>query len=747
MFNINLERTVEILSKNPHKIKTYSPQEIGEYVERLQMLQMPIVAKQAREYFNTGKKKSYKIVTTEYYNVPAAFDIETSSFLNEKGEKCGCMYVWQMAISGEILIGRTWYELLQCLNRIKDALGLNENRRLVIYIHNASYEFQWMRKYFNFSNVFATDERKPIYAITDGIEFKCSYMLSGYSLDNIHTSLYHYKVRKAVGDLDYSKVRHSATPLTWKEKYYCILDVIVVSAYIDEKIDQEGEIYKIPLTKTGYVRRHVRNETIGKKHSENEEERKRAWWYGKIMKELTLTPETYTLARRAYQGGFTHANGWKSGKIYYNASSQDESSAYPSVVVCEKFPMSAPLDVTDKIHSMEELLDYAKKYALLIDVGFENLESTCMQERILSYSKAINNPQCSLDNGRIVTADRARFVMTEIDFCCVKAFYRWEKMKIFSVHAMRRGYLPTSFVKAVLDLYRDKTTLKNVKDKEYEYALKKELLNSCYGCMVTAVIRDLLGYDYESGEWIETIHSDKRDADDIDTIIAQYNKDHNRFLYYLWGVYVTAYARRNVFSAILSLGEDYIYSDTDSVKYLHHEKHAEYFERYNRKITEKMEAAMRAHQLPIDYWRPKTIKGVEKPLGYWDREPDMLIFKTLGAKRYLYMDTDRNLHLTVAGLSKNDACNYLEKTYGKYGCFEKFSDGLIVPGEYTGKLTHYYIDEPRSGNVTDYLGNTAHFEERSCVYLEPAEYHLTVAPEYVALDAFLEAIFEIRTEH
>ncbi|MEM1506600.1 hypothetical protein RG959_25010, partial [Domibacillus sp. 8LH] len=65
---------------------------------------------------------------------------------------------------------------------------------------------------------------------------------------------------------------------------------------------------------------------------------------------------------------------------------------------------------------------------------------------------------------------------------------------------------------------------------------------------------------------------------DVNEEIEKYNSSRKRFLYYAWGIWVTAYARRNLWTGILAVGNDYIYSDTDSLKVLNYEKHEPYIE-------------------------------------------------------------------------------------------------------------------------------------------------------------------------
>lgn len=211
----------------------------------------------AREVFKSCEKTRSKKIT--YLEVPASFDIEASSFY-VGGNKSATMYVWAFGIYGRVIIGRTWEEFQKVCETISLEMQLSGEQRLVVYVHNMDYDFQFFRKWLEWDKVFSLDERKPVYAVSSlGIEFRCSYKLSGYSLETVGKNLKHIKVKKLSGDLDYSVPRHSKTPLSETELQYVMNDAKVVMAYIAECMLDEGTITKIPLTKTGYVRRFVRN--------------------------------------------------------------------------------------------------------------------------------------------------------------------------------------------------------------------------------------------------------------------------------------------------------------------------------------------------------------------------------------------------------------------------------------------------------------------------------------------------------
>lgn len=654
------------------------------------------------ELINTYKK-------VRYFNIPVSFDIETSSFISEYSEKAAIMYVWTLGVNGYCFIGRTWKEFINSMELISRFLMLNKERVLLVYVHNLAYEFQFIRKHFNWLKVFSIETRKPIYALTDiGIEFRCSYILSGYSLERLGNNLVTYKISKLVGNLDYSLIRHNKTILTQDELSYCVNDALVVNAYIQERIESDGDITNIPLTKTGYVRIYCKHSCLGRGKKKN-------YLYKKMIRTLKLNPEEYLQLKRAFQGGFTHANAFYSGRILNDVASYDFTSSYPTVMLSEKFPMSSSELI--EVKNRKDFESNIRLYCCLFDVMIIGLESILLFESYISYSRCWGVVNPVINNGRIVSAEKLYTTLTEQDFIIISLFYKWEDLQIANFRRYKKAYLPTEFVESIIKLYQDKTKLKGVEGYEIEYLKSKEMLNSCYGMSVTDICRDEIQYE---NEWtLEKVNIEKS--------LETYNNSHSRFLFYPWGVWVTAYARKNLFTGIYECGNDYVYSDTDSLKTLNYESHLEYIENYNENIIQKLQNAMLWHGLDPDLVTAKTNKGINKPLGVWDFEGLYSRFKTLGAKRYL-TESDGKLTLTVAGLSKSNGAQYLIENFEDP--FEGFNDELYIPPEYTGKNTHTYIDDMQEGVIEDYRGVISEYSEKSSVHLAPAEYSLSIGYEY-----------------
>lgn len=677
-----------------------------EITKLLETLNIPIAT--------SNKQKSY-------LNIECGFDIETTSYIYN-GKKSAFMYIWQFGIGygNPVYYGRTWEEFIDLIDILRTYLNLNNDLLLPIYIHNMSYEFQFIKPYFQWLSVFAIDERKPIRAEILGIEFRDSYILSGFSLANTARNLAKHKIQKMEGDLDYSLVRTHATPLTEKEIKYCEEDINIILAYINEQIEHSGDVTKIPMTNTGRVRSFVRNrcyyenskgEKVGKGYYSR---------YRKIMEDLTLDVETYLQLKTAFMGGFTHANANYSGKLLHNVSSIDFTSSYPAVMISEKFPMSR--FSKEEVKSLEHFEEMAKTHALIFDMRFTNLRPKIEQENYISESKCRNIVKAKINNGRVSEAESITATLTEVDYHIMKQAYTWDKVEISNLKSAMKGYLPKPIIESILSLYQDKTVLKDVEGMEVEYMLSKGMLNSIYGMSVTDIVKDKNVYINDRWE-LEKV--------DVAEEIESYNSSRNRFLFYAWGLWVTAYARKNLWTGIIAVGNDYVYSDTDSLKILNYEKHKKYINWFDNQIIKKMLKMCEYYNIDKKLLNPKTKEGVEKMIGVWDFEGTYQNFKTLGAKRYL-TDENGKLSITVAGLSKQNGLQYLiEKAGGdNLKVFELFNDNLHIPADRTGKMTHTYIDEPDDLLITDYLNRKTHVRTLSGVHLESCDFTLSIADEY-----------------
>ena len=663
---------------------------------------------------------------SRYYNVPAAFDIETSSFYID-GEKQGCMYIWMFGFYKWVTYGRTWDEYKKFIHRLSIALDLAYDVRLAVYIHNMPYEFQWMRKHFTWDATFFLEERKPVYGVVDGIEYRDSLKLAQKKLAKVgEDDLKKYPVHKMVGDLNYNLIRTPDTPLTEKELGYCENDVRVLLSYIQEKIESDGDITKIPMTNTGYVRNYCR------KNCFNRYKR-----YRGLMNELTLEPEEYLELKECFQGGFTHANSRYSGKILKNVASYDFTSSYPFTMIAKKFPMSKGRRITEEIDS-ETLNMYLARYCCMFRLTIYDVFPTQHNDHPISKSKCIgvdDNDVFVVDNGRVVYASKLTITCTEVDFAIYEAFYRWDRMEISDLYIYEKGYLPKDFVLSIITLYKDKTKLKGVHGKELEYLIAKGMLNSAYGMCVTDIVRDIIEYLSDAPDPF------KSSKPDLEQAIVDYNESKKRFLFYPWGVWVTAWARFNLFTGILEYGNDYIYADTDSLKVLNYEKHLDYIQTYNYNVMAELMAAAKHHNIPLSELSPCNIKGVEKPIGVWDFEGVYDEFKTLGAKRY-FMRKGENYYLTVAGLNKELGCEYLVSHFEDP--FEAFAENLYVPPEYSGRLTSTYIDFECEGTVVDYTGSKNYYHELSFIHMEPSEYDMTISDVYKEFIKYVQGVKEER---
>lgn len=678
-----------------------------------------------------------------YLDLVSSFDIETTRIHDytkeerDKAEEAGnslddntVMYIWQWAFSWNTqagiktvcTYGRTWYDFKDFVNKLTKYMDYETF--IVVYDHNLAYEFQFLRGILPFcsEDVFNISPRKPLKANTHGLEFRCSYKQSNMSLRKFAESMNtpHQKT-----ELDYDEKRYWYTPLTDKELEYAVNDVICLNECIIKRMDAENDtLYSIPLTSTGYVRREVKKavQSCGI-HPLKE------------IREMMPDYDTYIELKEAFRGGNTHANRYYSNKllesgVYGPIHSADRSSSYPAVICNNLYPMSKFTNVNDP--SPKKITHYIADLhmALLMRVRIKNirLHDLYWGCPYLSVSKCRKVQGELLDNGRILSADYLETTLTDVDLEIINDEYDCE-IEFYDVKCAKYGKIPRAIVDEVIKYYVNKTKLKGVEGQEYFYMKNKNLLNSIYGMMVQDLVKVLILYMNGDEGGITGEFMDDPDAVPEDILKKAEKKG---FLNYAWGVWVTAWARYELERGIKLAGDGFIYCDTDSVKYFGDVDWSEYNE---EKIAESLESGSHA----------TDPKGKEHYMGVFEPEHDMEAFKTMGAKKYAFLESGK-LNITVAGVGKKAGAEELEEAAKKDGCrgIDEFKEGFVFKGK-AGGLEAVYNDLPLYGKIKETGEDGNVHMVSSNVTLRPSTYKLGLTAEYLRIlnDSVIEDITDL----
>ena len=362
----------------------------------------------------------------------------------------------------------------------------------------------------------------------------------------------------------------------------------------------------------------------------------------KYLRDLFVDYDCFTLLAEAFRGGDTHANRYYSGLIVENVASFDRSSSYPDVIENCYFPMKKFQFIGDLTEQeLEHKMD--KGYACLFRVQITGLRQKdefygCPY---ISYSKCrgVENPV--KDNGRLLSANYLATTLTDIDYGIICNEYDWDEIKILDCYISRYGELPEELKQVVRDYYTKKTELKGVKGEELMYNLAKALLNAVYGMMVQSPVKQSI--DFNEGD-IENLY--KEEEENETELLSKYNS--KAFLPYQWGVWVTAWARYRLKEMINIVGDRFIYSDTDSVKFVLSKEEAN-----NKEILEAIAKYNVSRE--TDSKKNKAYAtdkyGITHYMGVYENEGIYEQFITLGAKRYAFIKNGE-MDLTVSGVSK-----------------------------------------------------------------------------------------------
>lgn len=632
----------------------------------------------------------------EYYkDVVCAFDIETTRLDNDQS----IMYVWQWQYGNVCTImGRTWDEFLQLVNILSRPLC--DGERLVCFVHNLSFEFQFLAGIYDFQpdEVFAIKSRKILKCNMKQIEFRCSYLHSNMGLSMFLDKMGAEHKKLSGDDFDYGKKRYPDTELTPEEIEYCQNDVLGLVEAITNEMGKDGDnLYSIPLTSTGYVRRDAKYAM-----------RSVSPYY---VKDMLPDFKVYTLLREAFRGGNTHANRYYTGMILENVKSADRSSSYPDVQINCKFPVSrfVPRETVSK-QAIAMIKGGKHCFVTRLALWDVRLIHEWWGAPYIPKDKCRNLKGAVIDNGRVLSAEYLEITITDIDFKIILDEYNFSSIRLFDTHIARYGDLPPVYKSVINEYYHRKTELKGVEGREIEYMKSKNKLNSIYGMSAQNPVKQSV--DFVGGEFVDR-------EQDPEQLLADANE--RAFLPYQWGVWTTSLARLRLEEGIKLAGRGFVYCDTDSVKYLDDIDWSAY-NRQREQDSTRTEACA------------KDPKGVMHYMGVYEQEETYSKFITMGAKKYAYQYEDGKTHVTVAGVNKRKGGAELDA----HGGLSAFKEGFIFTDAGGNELV--YNDNPVDLYCTSDKGHT--YKITRNVTIRPSTYRLGYAEEYRQLLGLLGMTIE-----
>ena len=348
------------------------------------------------------------------------------------------------------------------------------------------------------------------------------------------------------------------------------------------------------------------------------------------------------------------------------------------------------------------------------------------ENKIIEYSK-----DAIFDNGRLLSASWVKVALTEqdilnyLDFYSVDDINQWECEYL---EESKKDYLPKFFRDMVLKYYAEKEEAgKHKKEDPVTYAICKAKLNSLYGMLVTMICQQDTRF-YEDLGIIGNGNATKEYKDAVNSTI----------LLPQWGIWCTAYARRNLVKTALKLQSDNIYNDTDSIKAKNTTGNLHIFKEYNDRIA----------RINKTMYVGNYDRNIFKKLGQFDFEGRIVKLKTLGCKRYLHTEVEYNKKsnkyeqvttATVSGLIKGSLQEFCE--LNNLDIYETFDSELDITNKVvfnldkdtSKKKTAVYFDKPFEAELTDYLGNTIIVSEKSGCSIIDIPFKMTMNEDFINL--------------
>lgn len=650
---------------------------------------------------------------SKYIKIPAGFDIETTKIRVDSESYTAYCYHWQFGFGKIAIMGRYLTTMQEFFELLIEEINENKPKcKLLVFDANLGYEWQFCKHYWReltISKVFAKEERDPLMITLEStIELREVLGLFGNSLAQIAKN--YCGMKKLVGDLNYDAIILSETPMTEKEIGYCVRDVEILcklaSGYIYKNFF--GNKPKLPYTGTGLIRDAIKKE-YGK-NLKAQQELIKSW--------MPDDEEEYEIFRRyLFKGGISGSNIKLADKKLEHVIGADITSDYPFQMLVRMFPMGKATVVDSQLFCSDD-----KPY--IATIAFYDFKSKS-QHALMSSHKAINSKEMIkskktiLDNNRVQFAEKIVLVVNDVEYKALKRAYKWKHAVVQKCWCFQEGYmkLPIEIRKVVIKQYLVKEELKAEYSNTQEYRDAKTFVNGIFGMMCTALYFEDLGF-IEDTCLIKS--TNRRTYEDSISKL---------FLSPYWGFWITSYAREMLMDVICRFPDIIAQYDTDSVYFVNEGERGSQLRAY---LEDRNSSYKRLNGILFQH-NPRMEK-----IGTWDFTDEFKCFKGLGSKRYMYLDSKGNYHVTIAGCRKyvdengkerstmidqleyNDIVNETETDP-----FDFFSEKMYIDPEHSRKLSSTYVDKHYVVDYTDRDGNVERIDCPSSIVLTAIPFTMT----------------------
>lgn len=447
--------------------------------------------------------------------------------------------------------------------------------------------------------------------------------------------------------------------------------------FICRVADEEDGFNNIPLTLAGTIKNRLSLFCLGDENKCKYQYQKQIGisdWDGKPWNRHWTLPirnlEHFNILRRTFAGGYVGYNLDHVGETVEDVACFDFTSSYVARI-CESRFFPRKYIGFDYCVKLDDILKYRLKHNFCIlnvtltnlrsvhackclrDTGFVDKKNTGYGKKTIVTSESSN---IISDKDFVISADKICLWITNIDLKYIRLFYKFDEIAVNYAEYYECGRLPENYLKVILDLFKEKSYNKNNPDSFMEVRSKARV-NITWGNMVTGFFG----------------HTDDELVDEIESYTKFRGSFRNRCSAYQWGIACTSFARYYLLSFVYSLGDDWLYSDTDSIYFKNRPEHIEMIKKYNLIIRKCLLRFYKDDEISV---KSKYCDKVYN-LGEMTCEGFYKRFKYLRAKTYLKESETGRISMCLSGCS-NIKDSFFDTLDDPFSWFD-YMDGSVIP--------------------------------------------------------------------